>query len=285
MLPKREQKEIRLERRPGAGRWKVLLPDHAWTPTPPGPRCPCTRTQQTTPSSSLFLNAFPVSTAGGPWYHSHLGGGLVAKLCPTLCDPVDCCLPGSSVHGIFQARILDWVAISFSGGTSWPRDQTQVTCLAGSLQDCRQILYRLSHQGSPITHIYPPLILTWFLKQSPAFGLVLLQQKHPPHWCQNDPKCNLSTWLLWRCSADLPSPTGNIPAPPLRCQGFGNLGPQKAPPSASPSQTLHSCYTDPLKVPEAAVLSCPSDPWICCSFWMEPETPKFIILGPPPPCI
>ena len=38
----------------------------------------------------------------------------VAKLCPTLCDPMDCGLPGSSVHGIFQARILEWVAISFS---------------------------------------------------------------------------------------------------------------------------------------------------------------------------
>ena len=38
----------------------------------------------------------------------------VAQSCPTLCDPVDCSLPGSSLHGIFQARILEWVAISFS---------------------------------------------------------------------------------------------------------------------------------------------------------------------------
>ena len=36
------------------------------------------------------------------------------KLCPTLCDPMDCSLPGSSIHGIFQAQILEWVAISFS---------------------------------------------------------------------------------------------------------------------------------------------------------------------------
>ena len=42
------------------------------------------------------------------------GGGLVAKTCLTLCDPIDCSLPGSSVHGILQARILEWVAISFS---------------------------------------------------------------------------------------------------------------------------------------------------------------------------
>ena len=46
----------------------------------------------------------------------------VAQLCPTLCDPVDCSLPGSSVHGILQARVLEWVAISFSRGSSLPRD-------------------------------------------------------------------------------------------------------------------------------------------------------------------
>ena len=46
-------------------------------------------------------------------------------------NPMDCSAPGSSVHGIFQARILEWVAISFSRGSSWPRDQTQVSYLAG----------------------------------------------------------------------------------------------------------------------------------------------------------
>ena len=50
---------------------------------------------------------------------------LVAQLCLTLCDPMDCSLPGFSVHGILQARTLEWVAISFSWGSSWPRDQTQ----------------------------------------------------------------------------------------------------------------------------------------------------------------
>ena len=44
---------------------------------------------------------------------------------------MDCSLSGSSVHGIFQARILEWVAIPFSRGSSWPRDQTQVCCNAG----------------------------------------------------------------------------------------------------------------------------------------------------------
>ena len=57
----------------------------------------------------------------------------VVQSCPTLWDPIDCNLPGSSVHGIFQARILEWVAISFSKGSSPPRDQTQVSCTAGRL--------------------------------------------------------------------------------------------------------------------------------------------------------
>ena len=55
----------------------------------------------------------------------------VAQSCPTLCDPMDCSLPGFSIHGIFQARILEWVAISFSRGSSWPRNQTWVSCIAG----------------------------------------------------------------------------------------------------------------------------------------------------------
>ena len=56
---------------------------------------------------------------------------LVAQLCLTLCGPVDCSLPGSSVHGILQARILEWVAILFSRGSSWSRNQTQISCIAG----------------------------------------------------------------------------------------------------------------------------------------------------------
>ena len=47
--------------------------------------------------------------------------------CPTLCDPMDCNLPGSSVHGILQAGTLEWVAMPFSRGSPQPRDQTQVS--------------------------------------------------------------------------------------------------------------------------------------------------------------
>ena len=51
----------------------------------------------------------------------------VAQSCPTLCNPMDCSLPGSSIHGIFQARVLEWGAISFSRGSSQPRDRTWVS--------------------------------------------------------------------------------------------------------------------------------------------------------------
>ena len=51
----------------------------------------------------------------------------VAQSCPTLCDPMDCSLPGSSVHGIFQAIVREWIAISFSSGSSRPRDRTRVS--------------------------------------------------------------------------------------------------------------------------------------------------------------
>ena len=55
----------------------------------------------------------------------------VTQSCPTLCDPMDCSLSGSSVHGIFQARVLEWVSISFSRGSSWLRDQTRVSRIVG----------------------------------------------------------------------------------------------------------------------------------------------------------
>ena len=62
------------------------------------------------------------------------------------CDPMDCSPSGSSVHGIFQARILEWVAISLFRGSSWPRDWTQFSHIAGRL-------YRLSHKGIPIDYV------------------------------------------------------------------------------------------------------------------------------------
>ena len=71
-------------------------------------------------------------------------------------DPMDCSLPGSSVYGISQARILEWVAISYSRGSSQPRDQTCISCVSCIV--CRRILYPLSHRES-----------TECLKSNPVF--------------------------------------------------------------------------------------------------------------------
>jgi len=71
---------------------------------------------------------------------------LVSKLCLTLCNLMECSLPGPSVHGISQARILDWVAISFSRGSSWLRDWTYVFC--GSCTG-RWILYHWATWDAP----------------------------------------------------------------------------------------------------------------------------------------
>ena len=55
----------------------------------------------------------------------------VAQSCRTFCNPMDCSPPGSSIHGIFQGRVLEWVAISFSRESSWPKDQTRVSIIVG----------------------------------------------------------------------------------------------------------------------------------------------------------
>ena len=82
----------------------------------------------------------------------------VAQSCPTLCNPVDCSLPGSSVHGILQARILEWVAISFSRGSSRPRDQTQVSHIGGGRFNLWAT--REAHQLYSVNYIGIQLILT-----------------------------------------------------------------------------------------------------------------------------
>ena len=71
---------------------------------------------------------------------------IVAQSCLTLCNPMDCNPMGSSVHGILQARILEWVAISYPKGFFHPRDQTGVSCIAGRFFF---FLNHLNHQGSP----------------------------------------------------------------------------------------------------------------------------------------
>ena len=93
-----------------------------------------------------------------------------AQLCPTLCDPVDCSLPSSSVHGIFRAGILEWVAISYSKGSSWPRYRTCTSCIScigcgsfKSLQSCLTLCDPIdgSPPGSAVPGILQARTLEW----------------------------------------------------------------------------------------------------------------------------
>ena len=89
------------------------------------------------PSALIWTRGWtgPGTSSAAPWMldycHPVLFCCLVAQLCLNLFDSMDCSLPGSSVHGIIQAKILEWVAISFARGSSQPRDRIQVSCIAG----------------------------------------------------------------------------------------------------------------------------------------------------------
>ena len=90
-------------------------------------------------------------------------GRKVAQSCPTLCDSMDCSLPGSSTNGIFQARVLERVAISFSRGSSRPRDLTWVSCIIGrcfTIWATREVSWRITDYcyQQHTTHFYPVLL-------------------------------------------------------------------------------------------------------------------------------
>ena len=86
-----------------------------------------------------------------------------AQLCSTLCDPMDCSRPGASVQGMSQARTLEWVAISFSRGSFWPRDRTHISCIGRFFTNwaTREVLdpYITFEFGTPIFR--HQIFLTW----------------------------------------------------------------------------------------------------------------------------
>ena len=79
---------------------------------------------------------------------------------------MDCSLPGSSVHGISQARILEWVAISFSRGSSRPRDQTSISCIG------RWIIYHCTTWEAPSKGWFPFMVITKHWPYSLCFSLI-----------------------------------------------------------------------------------------------------------------
>ena len=96
--------------------------------------------------------------------------GQSPQSCPTLCNPMDYSPPDSSVHGILQARILEWVAISFSRESSRPRDGTHVSCITGGC-------FTADHQRSPNQHVFFFFFLIWIPKGS-IFSNKEMQNSH-----------------------------------------------------------------------------------------------------------
>ena len=106
---------------------------------------------------------------------------LVAQLCLTLCDPMDCSPSGSSIHGIFQARILEWVVISFSRGSSQPRDWTQVSCIASRF-------FTVWATGNLLCNMRKPLSGYWDWQGG--------------HWEEAEPELDVEGSLTW-CQKNL----------------------------------------------------------------------------------
>ena len=89
---------------------------------------------------------------GRTGWASYISQLLVAQLCMPFCDSMDCSPPGPSVHGIIQARILEWVAIPFSEGFSWPWNRFWVSCIADSFCTAWAIKEVLIGKVSEITY-------------------------------------------------------------------------------------------------------------------------------------
>ena len=106
---------------------------------------------------------------------------LVAKSCPTLCNPVDCSQPGSSICGISRARTPEWVAISFSRRPSRPRGWTQVSCIAGRFFTAEPpgvrswFLLNVAFQLHVWTNCIPQLLDIWVVPTYWLFSVMLLR--------------------------------------------------------------------------------------------------------------
>ena len=168
--------------------------------------------------SYFCLPFHPFNRPGGHLHLTSWAVCLATQSCPTLCDPMDCSPPGSSVHGIFQARILEWVAMAFSRGIL-PTQGTN-----SGLLHSRQILYQLSHQGSPwiLQWVCYPFSRGIFLTQESNWGLLQCRWILYPLSYQGSPSglagpeitslmASLRPWELWGCwgyCSSCPEPVG-----------------------------------------------------------------------------
>ena len=111
---------------------------------------------------------------------------LVAQSCLTVCNPMDCSPPGSSVHGILQTRILEWVATPFSRGCSWLRSQTLFSCIAGrffTIWALGKPWIRIRYTNYPNTVLGPGnKNLKVFWEDKPRSGTMASGSRHQEFW-------------------------------------------------------------------------------------------------------
>ena len=128
-------------------------------------------TQGSIPGLHCGQTLYPLSHQGSQQHAAAATAAKSLQSCPTLCDLTDCSPPGSSVHGILQARILEWVAMSSSRGSSRPRytGSAQLMCLGWM----NEVLSQL--RGTSIPLVCPILCPLYLVMASPS-----LRELHPP---------------------------------------------------------------------------------------------------------
>ena len=126
--------------------------------------------------------------------------------CPTLCNTMDCSLPGSSVHGILQTKILERIVMPFSRGSSWPEDHTHISC---GFCITVKILYHWVTGEAQNAGKVP--------KSSTLFWCNL--SKNRSRFCRYSPKGSLRLWYQWQAQvvtyvSNHPPTTWKLPLPP-----------------------------------------------------------------------
>ena len=165
----------------------------------------------------------------------------VAQSCLTLWDPMDCSLPGFSVHGILQARVLEWVTISFSRGSSQPKDRTQVSHIAGSDSRTNSYHLNLDHNHllltTPNRSFLAPSSLFFTLRQEPpsqsrnkstSTSIVKSFTGFLLHWGQRQSSLPGPLWSLLDPAESFSTlfplpPAASLDTSPAPSPSFGNI--------------------------------------------------------------
>ena len=124
---------------------------------------------------------------------------LVAQPCLTVCDPMDSSPPGSSVHGILQARTLGWVAMPFSGWSSWPRWQPTPVVLLGKFHRQRNFVAGYSPWGSKESDMTEHTMYFWTFFQNPGKRIQFRHSTLSPSFPD---KPRLFPWVSMERSSD-----------------------------------------------------------------------------------